>query len=288
MSNRHLARTLALQTLFQWDFNKQTENIDDILAYNFKEFAIDFDDDGFSKELTEGVIKNQAEIDALIIKFAPEWPLDQITTTDRNCLRIGIYELKFDKTIPPKVAINEAIELAKTYGGDSSGKFINGVLGSIFKEMEKAGEKPGMDEGVEKETSAGGVVYHKVGNDYKIVLILSAHDKWALPKGHMNETEKEKDAVLREVSEETGLINLKVLNYLCETEIKIKQPKTTTVLKTIKFYLVESTDDKIVIPKIDELKDVRWFSPAEAYKKTDYDNVREALSKAYKILNIKI
>jgi len=145
MSNRHLARTLALQTLFQWDFNDQKENIAEVLDYNFKEFAIDFDDDGFSTKLVNGVIKNIKDINALITKFAPEWPLDQITTSDRNCLRIGIYELKYDKTIPPKVAINEAIELAKTYGGDSSGKFINGVFGYIFKEMEKSGEKTDME-----------------------------------------------------------------------------------------------------------------------------------------------
>ncbi len=288
MSNRHLARTLALQTLFQWDFNNQKENIDDVLKYNFKEFAIDFDDDGFSKELVTGVVKNITAINKLIVKFAPEWPLDQITNSDRNCLRIGIYELKYDQTIPPKVAINEAIELAKTYGGESSGKFINGVLGSIFKEMELKGEKQDMDELIKKETSAGGVVYHKDGDEYKIALIFSAHDKWALPKGHKDNDEEDKDTVAREVSEETGLMNLTVRDYLSETEVKIKRPKETTVLKTIKFYLVESKDDKIVVPQIAELKDVKWFSPKEAYAKTDYDNVREALDKAYEILNIKI
>ncbi|MFW0862655.1 MAG: transcription antitermination factor NusB [Candidatus Komeilibacteria bacterium] len=288
MSNRHLARTLSLQTLFQWDFNEQKENIDDILAYNFKEFAVDFDDDGFSKDLVKGVVKNIEEINKLIIKFAPEWPLDQITTSDRNCLRIGIYELKFDQTIPPKVAINEAIELAKTYGGESSGKFINGVLGSIFKEMEVKGEKTNMDEVIKEETSVGGVVYYKEKEDYKIALIFSAHDKWALPKGHIDENENEKETAAREISEETGLTKLNVKDYLCETKVKIKKPKTTTVLKTIKFYLVESLDDKIIVPNTAELKDVKWFSPKEAYEKTDYDNVREALDKAYKILNIKI
>ena len=132
MSNRHLARTLALQTLFQWDFNGQKEILADVLSYNFKEFANDFNDEGFSLSLVEGVKKNVTEIDALIVKYAPEWPLDQITPTDRNCLRIGIYELKYDLNIPPKVAINEAVELAKTFGSESSPKFINGVLGSVY------------------------------------------------------------------------------------------------------------------------------------------------------------
>jgi N utilization substance protein B len=91
--------------------------------------------------LVKGVIHNVMDINQLITSFAPEWPLEQITVVDRNVLRIGIYELKFSKgEIPPKVAINEAIELAKSFGGESSGKFINGVLGSIYKEMVKNGE----------------------------------------------------------------------------------------------------------------------------------------------------
>jgi len=90
--------------------------------------------------LIDGILENVAVINQMIEKYAPEWPLEQITTVDRNALRIGIYELKFNNDIPPKVAINEAIELAKNFGGESSGKFINGVLGSIYKDMEKAGE----------------------------------------------------------------------------------------------------------------------------------------------------
>lgn len=135
MSNRHLARTIAVQTLYQWDFNDQKEDIDEILAHNKQEFAPEFDDGGFIEHLVTGVLQNKPAIDEQITRFAPEWPLDQITTVDRNILRIGTYELKFDNNIPAKVAINEAIELAKTFGGESSGKFVNGVLGAIYKEM---------------------------------------------------------------------------------------------------------------------------------------------------------
>lgn len=288
MSNRHLARTLALQALFQWDFNDKKENLDEILQYNFQEFAPEFDDEGFSNALLDGLKKHVKEIDKLIVKFAPEWPLDQITTIDRNCLRIGIYELKFDPTIPPKVAINEAIELAKTYGGESSGKFINGVLGSIYKEMETKGEKQNMDEKITKETSVGGVVYFQDSDKYRIILILNAYDRWALPKGHIEANENHEKTVLREINEETGLKNLEVQNYLGEIEFKIKKPKTTTVLKTVHFYLVKSLDDKIKVPKIDELKDVKWFDSKTAYQKLDYENVKDIMIKAYKILNIKI
>jgi transcription antitermination protein NusB len=141
MSNRHLSRTIAMQTLYQWDFHGQKEkNLDDLLVYNLQEFAPGFNDEGFAKHLIEGVVKNNKEIDESIKKYATEWPIEQITTIDRNILRIGVYELKFDPDIPSKVAINEAIEVAKTFGGESSGKFVNGVLGAIYKEMEAAGQ----------------------------------------------------------------------------------------------------------------------------------------------------
>ncbi len=136
MANRHLSRTLAMQTLFAWDFNdRQETNIDDIITENFHQFAPNFDDHGFVQTLVKGVLDNINDINAYIIKYATEWPLDQITIIDRNILRIGIFELVFDQNIPAKVAINEAIEMAKTFGGDSSGKFVNGVLGAIMKEM---------------------------------------------------------------------------------------------------------------------------------------------------------
>jgi N utilization substance protein B len=145
MSNRHLARTIAMQSLFTWDFNGcHNEKIEEILESNFSNFAPNFDDGGFARDLVVGVLKNNKEIDKYISRFATEWPLEQITIIDRNVLRIGVYELVFDDAIPPRVAINEAIEIAKNFGGESSGKFINGVLGAIYKEMpeEKKQDKP--------------------------------------------------------------------------------------------------------------------------------------------------
>ena len=138
MSNRHLARSIAMQTLFLWDFNgKESAGLEETIEKIFVHFAPNFNDHGFSRELVRGVIKNLPEIDRQIIRYATEWPLDQITTVDRNILRIGVYELLFDADIPAKVAINEAIEIAKAYGGDASGRFVNGVLGAIYKDMEQ-------------------------------------------------------------------------------------------------------------------------------------------------------
>ncbi len=138
MSNRHLARTIVLQTLYQWDFNgKREDSAIPILKHNMKDFAPDFDDSGFSEKLVLGVINQLDAIDKDISTHAPEWPIEQITIVDRNILRVGIYEMKYDESIPAKVAINEAIELAKAFGGESSGKFVNGVLGAIYKELGK-------------------------------------------------------------------------------------------------------------------------------------------------------
>jgi transcription antitermination protein NusB len=123
-----------MQSLYEWDFNKMGEQeLYDLVLRNLKEFAPDFDDNGFTNHTVKGVVNHLDEINKLITTYAPEWPLEQITVVDRNVLRIGIFELKFSSgEIPPKVAINEAIELAKTFGGESSGKFINGVLGTIY------------------------------------------------------------------------------------------------------------------------------------------------------------
>lgn len=136
MSSRHLARSIAMQTLFEWDFRGQpTAGLPAILEHNLAEFGPGLEEGGFSKEIVDGVMDHLSEIDEIIVKYAPQWPLSQITIIDRNILRIGVYELKIANQVPPKVAINEAIELAKSFGGPSSGKFVNGVLGSMFKDM---------------------------------------------------------------------------------------------------------------------------------------------------------
>ncbi len=138
MANRHLSRSIAMQCLYEWDFNgRKSDNIETIFKKNIREFGPGMDDTTFAQALVENIIKNVDKIDPLIEKCAPEWPLDQVTIIDRNILRLGIYELLFVdyEEVPPKVAINEAIELAKSFGGESSGRFVNGVLGTIYREL---------------------------------------------------------------------------------------------------------------------------------------------------------
>jgi N utilization substance protein B len=138
LANRHLSRSIAMQSLYEWDFGgKDTGKFNEIVERNIKEFGPGLDSADFIKKLVEGVIKNLPKLDKIISKSAPEWPIEQITVVDRNILRLGLYELLFGERaeVPPKVAINEAIELAKSFGGESSGKFINGVLGTIYREI---------------------------------------------------------------------------------------------------------------------------------------------------------
>jgi len=139
MASRHLSRSIAMQSLYEWDFyGKKPEDLDEIVKKNIKEFGVGLKDDKFIWKLIKGVVKHLSQIDKIIEKAAPEWPINQITIIDRNVLRIGLYELLYEdkEEVPPKVAINEAIELAKSFGGESSGRFINGVLGTVFKEIE--------------------------------------------------------------------------------------------------------------------------------------------------------
>lgn len=151
MANRHLQRSVAMQSLFEWDFQGGKEKgVEEIIKRNIQEFAPGIEESGFVENLVKGTLKNKSKIDEMIEKCAPEWPINQITVVDRNILRLGIWELIFGnyEEVPPKVAINEAIELAKTFGGESSARFINGVLGTIYREM---GEPMKDDESKKKE-----------------------------------------------------------------------------------------------------------------------------------------
>jgi len=145
MASRHLSRSIVMQSLYEWDFSsKRPEDLPKIVERNIKEFGPGLENQNFVWQLINGVVANLSKIDKIVEKAAPEWPIEQITIVDRNVLRIGLYELLYGKKeeVPPKVAINEAIELAKTFGGESSGKFINGVLGTVYKTIENKEQKP--------------------------------------------------------------------------------------------------------------------------------------------------
>lgn len=133
-----------MQSLYEWDFYGGSKDAQGIVERNLEDQPESFDEKEFTQSIVTGVLEHRDDIDAAITKFAPDWPLQKITTVDRNILRIGTYELLYNFDIPSKVAINEAIELAKTFGGESSGKFVNGVLGAVYRDQ--------LAQGVEKES----------------------------------------------------------------------------------------------------------------------------------------
>lgn len=155
MSNRHLARALAMQSLYEWDFHGGQKDAEDIIQRNLVEYAPELDEKDFSRKIVTDVLAHREDIDATISTFAPDWPLEKITTIDRNILRIGTYELMYNNEIPSKVAINEAIELAKTFGGEASGKFVNGVLGAVFRHQAEKGIVKDADKPKEKKEEDG-------------------------------------------------------------------------------------------------------------------------------------
>ena len=193
MANRHLSRSVVLQTLFEWDFNhKSLPSITSTLEKNATEFAEGSGDRDYMNTLLSGVMQNLDAIDKVITKAAPDWPLEKIATVDRNILRLGLFELLFGDhdEAPPKVAINEAIELGKSFGGDASGRFINGVLGSVYREL---GE-PGKDQSSNKiknipyakmpvQNLVGSVVYCNRDGQLLVALIHDVFGRWTLSKG---------------------------------------------------------------------------------------------------------
>lgn len=139
-SNRHLGRIIALQTLYEYEFRQNAHDeqvsLDEVLARNIERYERTIDDKAFVKRLVEGVERQKEELDSIIQPIAPEWPIEQIARVDRTILRMAVYELKeLGDIVPPKVAINEAVELAKAFGADSSSKFVNGVLGTAYKKL---------------------------------------------------------------------------------------------------------------------------------------------------------
>jgi len=144
-SNRHLGRIVALQTLYELDFRVEVQEKDldktAILRRNIDRYSEVVDDKDFITDLVEGVMQKQDELDAIIQPVAPDWPLSQIARIDRSILRMGVYELYFSKKVPQKVVINEAVELAKSFGADNSSKFVNGVLGTVLKHLEEKSVK---------------------------------------------------------------------------------------------------------------------------------------------------
>src|ERR1035437_898771 len=285
MANRHLSRSIVLQTLFEWDFAVSKDTNEEMLERNIEEFGPGLDDSHFMRDLFLGVTKKKVIIDEIIEKAAPDWPIDKISIVDRNILRIGLYELLFgDRTqVPPKVAINEAIELAKSFGGDNSSKFINGVLGGVYKEI---GE-PGKDDIRKKknkpfetdpskfpiEKKAGAVVYAYDKDEIYFAFVHDVFGYWTLSKGSIEEGENEEEGAIREIKEEMG-IDIKIKELLGRNEYIASHPEKGKIRKQVVFFLGESEYKDLTLEKgTGGLDDAKWFSLNEVPNLQMYDNM---------------
>lgn len=300
MANRHLCRSLAMQILFELDFHegvKSSALVDETVRRISQEFGPGIEDLSFTEEIVHGVITHQDKIDLIIGKAAPDWPLDQIAIVDRNVLRLGLYELIFgDRSdVPAKVAINEAIELAKTFGGESSGRFVNGVLGTVYKEL---GE-PGKDESSVKkkkiadipydqmlvEKLGGAVVYSRDKNgDIQLAMVHDVFGRWTLSKGHIEEGENVEQGTIREIREEMG-VDIKIIEELGTNEYIASDPEKGKTRRQVTYFLAEAEGmPKLVLEKKGGLDKVQWFLLAEVPDLYMYDDMVPIITKAIKIL----
>jgi len=295
MANRHLSRSIVLQTLFEWDFNSANDKapeIEEILKRNTDEFAPGMKDTSFVDNMISGVLEKQSKLDEVISKAAPDWPIEKISVVDRNILRIGLYELLFGdrKEVPPKVAINEAIELAKTFGGEKSGRFVNGVLGAIYKELGEPGKD---DTGKKKknvpydkmpiEKLAGAVVYSKDGDDTYLAFVHDIFGHWTLSKGKIEKDEDVPDGAVREIKEELG-VDIKLEGELGKNEYIANDPEVGKKRKQVTYFLAKTDFRDLTLGESGGLDDAKWFKLADVVNLNIYDDILPIVTKGINLL----
>ncbi|MBA3789536.1 transcription antitermination factor NusB [Patescibacteria group bacterium] len=287
MANRHLARSVVLQTLFEWDTSSAPDaELPHILVRNIEEFGGEDTDRAFMEQLSQGVLAKKPDLDLVIEKAAPDWPLDKIAPVDRNILRIGLFELLFaDRTqVPAKVAINEAIELAKIFGGDSSGRFVNGVLGAVYKEMGEPGkdEKGKRDrvrrEDLPVEQLGGAIVYAYHEGQYYLALVHDVFGHWTLSKGKIGDNpsianESVEEGTVREIKEEIG-IDIVIEEKIGENEYIASHPEKGKFRKHVAYFLARADFEPL---KLQEgkggLDDTKWFRLQDILDLNFYDDM---------------
>ncbi len=283
MASRHLSRSHVLQTLFECDAQNTftADSARAILARNLKDFAEGESDIPFAESLMSGIMAKQSEIDAVMATSAPQWPLDKIAPIDRNILRIGLYELLFgDKNaVPPKVALNEAIELAKTYGSDSSGKFVNGVLGAVYRSI----GSPGKDDAPKDSTPLphehlGGVVLTAVSDGaIQVAMVLDAFDHWTLAKAKCGEDELSDAAAKRALKNDFG-VDADIKEVLGEHEFIAHEPSVGRIVRTVGYFLVCLPEPVELHAGVSPgIKEARWFSEESLGSVNVYEDLREMI-----------
>jgi N utilization substance protein B len=259
-----------------------------ILVRNTTEFGGDDVDQPFMEHLLDGILAKKDDIDLVIGKAAPEWPLERIAPIDRNILRLGLYELLFaDRAqVPAKVAINEAIELAKTFGGDSSGRFVNGVLGAVYKELGEPGKN---DQGEKKNNKVkyedmplqrlgGAIVYCKHNGQYYLALVHDVFGHWTLSKGKIGDNptianETAEEGTIREIKEEIG-IDIVIEEKIGENEYVASHPERGKYRKHVMYFLARAEFEPLQLEKgKGGLDDAKWFRLQDIIDLNFYDDM---------------
>lgn len=292
MSNRHLARSIVLQALFELDFTDGDSNeLSSSIRRIANEFAPGTGDFVFMDTLAKGVINRTGDLDLIIEKAAPDWPLEKIALVDKNILRMGLYELLFGdrNDVPAKVAINEAIELAKSFGGETSGRFVNGVLGSVYKEIGEPGKnetskrKPVKYEEIPVTRLVGAVVYAISDDEIYVALVHDVFGHWTLSKGGVEEGENLEQGLMREVKEELG-IDVVPEDELGSNEYVASHPEKGKIRKNVTYFLARAPFADLTLGTSGGLDDARWFKLAEIVSLNIYDDILPLITKAINLL----
>ena len=293
MANRHLSRSIVLQALFEWDFGaKNSTEAEEIFQRDVKEFAQGHGDFAFMETLLRGVLEKQKDIDLIIEKAAPDWPIDKISLIDRNILRIGLYELLFaDRSqVPPKVAINEAIELSKTFGGETSSKFVNGVLGAVYKELGEPGKdetshpkKNNMTAPTPVEFLGGAVVYARKDDDVYLALVHDVFGRWTLSKGHIDGKLNQEAEIKRVIKDELSL-DVEIKEKLGTNEYPTYHPEKGKIKKNVTYYLCESKFVDLELKNSGGLDDAKWFKLSDILDLNFYNDILPLVTQAINIL----
>ena len=268
------------------------KEVADVLERNVSEFAPNKADNPFIEKLLDGVMSKQPELDQVIEKAAPEWPIDRISPVDRNILRLGLYELLFAdrKEVPAKVAINEAIELAKQFGGENSSRFVNGVLGAVYKEI---GE-PGKDEQSKRKKAvpfdqmpiqrlAGAVVYTQDEGEMYLALVHDIFGHWTLSKSKIEEGEELEAGAVRALKEEIGL-DVQIEAELGHNEYVASHPELGKVRKQVTYFLASAPHEELSLEKKGGLDDAQWFKVADILDLNFYEDILPIVTKAVTML----
>ena len=272
-------------------------NIVEVVRRNGREFSPGTGDFPFMEELARGTLSKRPDLDLIIGKAAPEWPIEKISMVDRNILRMGLYELLFSDRaeVPAKVAINEAIELAKTYGGENSGKFVNGVLGAVYKELGEPGKdeiskrKKIPDIPFEKmpiEKLAGALIYaHHDGETY-VALVHDIFGHWTLSKGHLVEGEALEDGVKRVIKDEIGL-SITPEEKLGNNEYVASDPEKGKLRKQVNYFLAKADFTDIELKKTGGLDATQWFKVADTFNLNFYEDILPVVTKGITLISSK-